>query len=42
MVDGSMDVRVVVIAGGDRGAKRDREALEYRRRDAKIVENVCV
>lgn len=46
MVDGSMDVCDVVIAGGDRGPKRDREALEYRRRDArdeeKIFEKVCV
>jgi len=46
MVDGSMDVCDVVIAGGDRGPKRDREALEYRRRDArdeeKILEKVCV
>ena len=46
IVDGSMDVCDVVIAGGDRGPKRDREALEYRRRDArdeeKIFEKVCV
>lgn len=46
MVDGSMDVCDVVIAGGDRGPKRDRVALEYRRREArdeeKMFENVCV
>ena len=42
MVDGSMDVCDVVIAGGDRIPKLDREALEYRRDEEKIFENVYV
>ena len=37
MVDGSMDVCDVVIAGGDRGPKR-RDARD----EEKIFENVCV